>query len=194
MKNDKRSFIGFLVVFLMLFLLLNYGTFFFIGLTVPGGYYSFFFDHYLDYPEGLHKSLLLGAGALLRLFGIETHVFHYDRLFIVGGQGIQLAYDCLGYGVLSFWAAYVLANKGTFLSKSVWLLGGWLILWFINVCRISIFLVAVNKKWEMPLNIGQHTWFNIISYIFIFILILIFEKKLDKRSGDVSGLEFRKQM
>jgi hypothetical protein len=172
----------FVSIFLILFVVLNYGTFYFIGLTVPGGYYSFFLDRYADYPEGLLKSLLWGSQHLLALFGFKTHIQQVDLLFLNNGLGIQLAYDCLGYGVLSFWAAYVLANSVSALKKIGWLLGGWIVLWLINVGRISIFLVAVNKKWEMPFGIGQHTWFNIVSYLFIFVLIGFFERKLGRRS------------
>jgi hypothetical protein len=182
MNSNGRHFLKFVSMFLILFVVLNYGTFYFIGLTVPGGYYSYFLDRYADYPEGLLKSLLWGSQHMLSLFGFKTHVQRGDLLYLDNGRGIQLAYDCLGYGVLSFWAAYVLANSVSAVKKIGWLLGGSFILWVINVSRISLFLVAVNKKWQMPFGIGQHDWFNIVSYFFIFLLIWFFERKLSHQS------------
>ena len=192
MNSNRRNFLKFVITFLFLFVVFNYGTFYFIGLTVPGGYYLYFLDRYLDYPEGLLKSLLWGAQHLLEFLGYKSHLENGDQLFLQTGRGIQLAYDCLGYGVLSFWAAYILANKVSLSKKILWLLGGLIFLWLINISRISIFLIAVSKKWKMPLGIGQHTWFNIISYLFIFLLIMIFERQLS-RMGKLSELDSNNQ-
>jgi exosortase/archaeosortase family protein len=177
--KKHRSFVSYLVKFLVIFILLNYGTFYFIGLATPGGYYLEFLDRYFDYPEGLLKSLLWGCQLLYSIFGISTFVANYDQLWIRGGAGVQVAYDCLGYGVMSFWAAYVLANTAPFLKKMKWLAGGWLLLWLINVSRISLFLKSVNEKWGMPFGVDHHTWFNIISYLCIFLMIFAHEKSLD---------------
>jgi len=84
--------------------------------------------------------------------------------------------DCVGYGVYSFWIAYVAANAGTVLKKMGWIISGLLILWFINVIRITLFLVAINKGWPMPLGIDHHTWFTIAAYGMIFILIWLYDK------------------
>lgn len=184
MDNSHRSFLGFLVRFLLLFAILNYGTYFFIGLAAPGNYYIEFFDRYLDYPEALTKSLLWGCRSLYSLFGVATEVRDYDQLWIRGGSGVLLAYDCLGYGVLSFWAAYIITNKGSFKLKLSWLTGGWFVLWLINVIRISLYLKSVNEKWSMPFGIDHHTWFNIASYACIFIMILLFERRSGKSAPE----------
>ena len=96
---------------------------------------------------------------------------------ITGGRGIYIAMDCVGYGVYSFWIAFVAANTGGFWQKVKWICSGLLALWFINVLRITLFLVAINKGWPMPLGIDHHTWFTIAAYIMIFILILLYDKK-----------------
>ena len=84
--------------------------------------------------------------------------------------------DCVGYGVYSFWIAFVAANTGTLLKKAVWIISGVLILWMINVIRITLFLVAINRGWPMPLGIDHHTWFTIAAYGMIFILIWLYDK------------------
>jgi exosortase/archaeosortase family protein len=84
--------------------------------------------------------------------------------------------SCVGYGVYSFWAAYVIANTGSALKKAVWVSGGILCLWLINVARISMFLVAINQNKTMPLGIDHHTWFTIVAYAFIFGMIYVYDK------------------
>lgn len=183
-QNRSKDFVKFIVKFLVIFALLNYGTFYFIGIVSPGGIYFEFFDKYLDYPEGLLKTLLWGCHSLYAVFGVAVDIRNYDQVWIRGGAGIQVAYDCLGYGVLSFWAAYVLSNHAMKMKKLKWLTGGWILLWLINVVRISLFLKSIDEKWNMPLGIDQHTWFNIASYACIFLMIFAFEKSLNRNSHE----------
>ncbi|MEP6584756.1 MAG: hypothetical protein ABJA90_10835, partial [Ginsengibacter sp.] len=89
---------------------------------------------------------------------------------------VFIAMDCVGYGVYSFWTAFVIANSGKFLKKVIWIIGGLLALWLVNVIRISLFLVAINKGWPMPLGIDHHTWFTIAAYLLIFLLIWLYDR------------------
>jgi exosortase/archaeosortase family protein len=146
-----------------------------IGLAAPGGYYSPFAEKYLDYVSWLKNSLVNATSYILSLFQVKTHA---EPGFVVkfnGGKGVFIARDCVGYGVYSFWIAFVAANTGTFWKKICWILGGLLLLWFINVIRITLFLTAVNKGWAMPLGIDHHTWFTIAAYGMIFLLILLYD-------------------
>lgn len=95
---------------------------------------------------------------------------------ITGGRGIIIAMDCVGYGVYSFWIAFVAANSGSFTRKLKWIFFGVLVLWLINDIRITLFLVAINKGWPMPLGLDHHTWFNIFAYLFIFLMIWWYDK------------------
>ena len=161
-----------------------------IGLAAPGGYFSPFVQQYLDYVSWIKISLIKATGFLLSLFGIATHAEPGFLVRINGGRGVFIAMDCVGYGVYSFWIAFVAANTGTFLRKVTWIISGLLILWLINVVRITLFLVAINKGWPMPLGIDHHTWFTIAAYGMIFILIGYYDKtsknkflKKDKKSA-----------
>lgn len=84
--------------------------------------------------------------------------------------------DCVGYGVYSFWIAFVAANSGKPLKKALWIVSGVVALWLINVIRITLFLVAINKGWPMPLGINHHTWFNIVAYLLIFLLMWLYDR------------------
>jgi hypothetical protein len=52
-----------------------------------------------------------------------------------------------------------------------------LLLYTINQLRIGLFLVAINKGWKMPLGWDHHTWFNIVAYTAIALMIWAFEKR-----------------
>ena len=152
-----------------------------IGLAAPGGYYSPFIEHYLDYVSWIKNSLINATAAILSLFHVPTTKEPGFALRITGGRGIIIAMDCVGYGVYSFWIAFVAANTGTWLRKVSWIIAGLLLLWLINVVRITLFLVAINKGWPMPLGIDHHTWFTIAAYAMIFILIWWYDKTSENK-------------
>jgi len=174
---DKK-FLLFTAKFLGIFLFLYYGTIAWIGIAAPGGYYNPFVAQWLDYVSWIKHSLMTGTGWLVGLFGYDTVQEPGFLVRIVGKRGVFIAMSCVGYGVYSFWAAYVMANEGSVAKKLAWVLGGILCLWAINVGRISLFLVAINKNQQMPLGIEHHTWFTMVAYAFIFLMIWIHQKKL----------------
>ncbi len=88
-----------------------------------------------------------------------------------------MVYSCIGYGITSFWLAFVFANKGSWKKKLLWMTGGALVLWIINVVRISLVLLANSKQWAIPLGWDHHTWFNIVAYGFIFLMMWVYDKK-----------------
>lgn len=169
----------YILKFLGIFCLLYFGTLAVIGMAAPGGrYYIPFIAHHLDYVSWLKISLIKGAGFLLGIFGIATQPEPGFILRVPEGRGVIIAMSCVGYGVYSFWIAFVVANKGKFLKKTLWVLGGLLGLWLINTIRIALFLLAINKGWPMPLGIDHHTWFTIFAYLLIFILIFFYDRSL----------------
>jgi exosortase/archaeosortase family protein len=172
----KTDFKQFTIKFLVVFAFLYFGTFFWIGFVTPGGYYNEFAAKHLDYISAIKTSLLFGTKTLVSFFGIQTIQFKNHIIRFVDGKGVRIAYDCVGYGVYSFWIAFVVANKSTFTRKISWILIGLFLLWSINVIRISLFLVSVNKNWAMPLGIDHHDWFTIVAYAVIFLLIFAFDK------------------
>ena len=97
-------------------------------------------------------------------------------LQIVNGAAVHIGYDCIGYGVLSFWLAFIIANNGSIIKKTVWITGGSVVIWLVNIIRICLFLLSLNKKQNMPFGIENHTFFNITAYIAIFIMIYFYDK------------------
>ncbi|MEJ7610048.1 MAG: exosortase/archaeosortase family protein [Ferruginibacter sp.] len=168
---SDKTFLRFIIVFTAVFLLCYFGALFFTGLAVPGGNYSPFVDKYFDVAAVLRTALIYFSKWVLGIFGTETYRADEYVLRAVSGKGIRLVYSCLGFGVMSFWAAYSVAMSGNWMNKAKWLAGGLLIIFFINTARISLVLQAANRGWDFPFGWDHHTWFNIVSYIFILLMI-----------------------
>jgi exosortase/archaeosortase family protein len=190
----KNPGLAFIIKFLGLFLILYYGNYFVFGITAPGGkFYSAFIDDYLNYTAWLRQSILAGAKILTGLLGFSTEIkgeFHLRS--ITDGNSVQLVYSCLGLGVMSFWTAFVAAHKINWRKKLSWILIGLFSIWFINCCRIAIILIAAVKKWNYNKYMDHHAMFNLVAYVLIFILIILFIRKqgLSKSnytSADLSG-------
>ena len=172
----KNQFLVYVIKFAVIFCLLYYGTLAWIGLAAPGGKHVPFIENYLDYVSWIKHSLINATAFILSLFGIETLKEPGYLLKFPGGRGVIIAMDCVGYGVYSFWIAFVAANTGSFARKLKWIVLGVFSLWLINVIRITLFLTAINKGWPMPLGIDHHTWFNIFAYLLIFIMIWWYDR------------------
>jgi exosortase/archaeosortase family protein len=171
-----KSLISYVLKFLLFFCMLYYGTLAIIGLASPGGYYSPFIHDYLNYIGWLRYALLHCSKAILTIFGYNVFV---DGTYVVrfhDGHGVHLVYSCVGYGVMSFWIAFILANQVKWQKKIKWIITGVALIFIINVARISLLLVAVNEKWQIFFNMDNHALFNIAAYILIFTMIYFFDR------------------
>jgi exosortase/archaeosortase family protein len=177
--TDKK-FLLFLAKFLLSFCILFYGSIAMIGITAPGGYYFPFAHSYLDYVSGLRWLLLNGAAGLLQLMGFDIYLKDIYTIKLQNGSGVHVGYDCIGYGVMAFWAAFIFANPLSFKRKLQWMVGGLLLIFVINVFRISLMLMAVNRHWKSPFNLDNHTWFNIAAYMTIFTMMWFFDRSQKK--------------
>ncbi|MBX2939204.1 MAG: exosortase/archaeosortase family protein [Ferruginibacter sp.] len=172
-----------------MFSIFYFGSLIIIGLSAKDGYYSPFISKYFDVISWVSHSLIWGTKGFVYLMGFETYTLPNFIIRIVGGSGVRIAYDCVGYGVMSFWAAFILATAASALSKFKWLIGGLILLWSINVIRIGLLLIAYNKKWSMPFGIDHHTWFNIVAYAAIFLMMYFFDRKYQILQLNVHSLK-----
>ncbi len=161
--------------------MLFYGTEAIIGLSASEGKYIPFVDRYLNFIPALRNSLFYSSKVFLSLFGYEAYQATATQLRLVGGGGVNLVYSCLGYGVTSFWLAFVFANNGSWKKKLAWMVGGTLLLYVINAIRISLTLLSSSKKWQFPFGWDNHDWFNIAAYGAIFLMIWCYDKSGRKR-------------
>lgn len=184
----KNALIRYLLTFTLCFCVLYYGTKAMVGLTAPGGgFYWEFADKYLNYVAWLRSLLMQTSSLVLEMAGYDIYMKDIYTIRMQGGKGVHIVYSCLGYGVMSFWIAFVFANTGTFLKKSFWIMVGLFIIFSVNVGRVCLMLVAVNKKWKTPLGFDNHTWFNIAAYTAIFIMMWLFDKSRTKQKTGIAA-------
>lgn len=177
--NDKKFWL-YLLKFAGVFCICYFGTLAVIGIAAPGGLHSLFVEKHLDYVSWIKLSLIHTTGFILSLFHIPTQTEPGFAIKFPGGKGVYIAMDCVGYGVYSFWIAFVVANRGKIVKKTGWIVGGLLGLWLINVVRITLYLTSLNRDWSFPFGIDHHTWFNIVAYLLIFFLIFLYDKSFSK--------------
>jgi exosortase/archaeosortase family protein len=175
MQPYKPVFL-YLLKFLGVFALLFYGTEAVIAFSSPERYYSPFVATYLDFVSPFRMFLLKASQALLLAGGWQTKVKGAYSLAFEGGASVRMVYSCLGYGVLSFWIAFVFANGGGWKTKAAWIAVGCLGLIGINICRIALILLATRNGWKIPFGWDHHTWFNIAAYALIFGMIYGYDR------------------
>ena len=176
----KNTFLKFIVVFAPVFLICYFGALFITGVAIKGGFYSPFVEKYFNLSVWLRTSLIEGTKLFVSFFSIETIRTSEYVLRIPKGNGIRIVYSCLGFGVMSFWTAYIIATAADKLKKTRWLFTGLLLIWIINILRISMVIIAGKKGWKFPLGLDHHAWFNIIAYLTIFMMMYLFEKNIKK--------------
>ena len=125
----KQSFIKYLSKFILSFCVLYYGTIAFIGISSPGGFYIPFADKYINYVAWLRAGLLYSSKFVIELFHFQISLPDAYTIKIQNGNGVHIGYDCIGYGVLFFWVAFVFANNIPVVNKVKWMVGGVAIIW-----------------------------------------------------------------
>ena len=167
-------FIGYFVIFYFFFPAYR-------GIVGQGGLvYSSFLENHFNIITGLTRILTNSANAILEILQYSTLQKNYHSLKIVNSPGISVNPSCLGWGVMSFWAAFTLANIGSIVFKLKWLLFGIISIMTLNITRIILIVLANHHKWSFISSLDHHLTFNIFSYLFIFLLTGFFIKNLGK--------------
>ena len=154
----------FAIKFIVLFAVFYGGYLGLIGLTAPGNHYSPFLAHYLNAVHWLRWLLLHATMLALKTLGYHVVVNEYD-LLVAGHNHIILNYDCLGVGVMCFFAAFVIAFPKHIRPKLTFLFSGLLIIQLLNVVRLAWLALFWSKR--HPYFADQHTIFNTTIYIII---------------------------
>jgi exosortase/archaeosortase family protein len=162
--SSRNEPLRFVIVFVVLFALFYYFNIFFFGITSPGNHYSAFLADHLNYIKGLRFLLLQSSAWILNMIGFAAITSEYDLL--VAGHGmLQVVYSCLGLGVISFFAAFVLAYPKKWRSRLIFLACGIVGIELLNVLRFVLLAIFWNKRGQHIID--HHTIFNILLYLVI---------------------------
>lgn len=181
MKPNKPQLspaIIFAIKFLALFGLI-YGFYIgYLSITSPGGMYIAFFDKYLNFISWVRYGLIETSAFVLNLLGYQTKTSVY-QLLVVGHNVAHVGYDCLGFGVMSFFTAFIIAYPGTLKGK--------LYCWFFGIIAIQALnlsrFIILSLYWRPSKSVyisDHHTIFNIIVYIAIAIGMYFYIRYQDK--------------
>jgi exosortase/archaeosortase family protein len=121
--------------------------------------------------------LLNTSTGILNLLGFSAICNNYD-LLVAGRGSIQVVYSCLGLGVSSFFAAFVLAYPQHLKAKIIFIICGILTIEILNVLRFVLLALFWNKADSKIID--HHTIFNIIIYALIAISLYFWVKSADK--------------
>lgn len=170
----------FVILFLGLFSLLYYFNIFFMGITAPGNYYSPFFNENLNYIREFRSVLIAISAAVLRLF--DYTVFTSDTtLHALNVGGINVVYSCLGFGVMSFFIAFVVAWPEKSWKNKLWFIPAGLL--FIQTLNIARFILITLFWRNSPYRnlVDHHTLFNFILYALLLAMIFFWINSSDKK-------------
>ena len=172
--------IRFVVLFLGLFSLFYYFNIFYMGITAPGNYYSPFLDENLNYISGFRNFLIAVSAWVLRIF--DYQVFTSDTtLHALNAGGINVVYSCLGFGVMSFFVAFVIAWPERSVKSKLWFIpAGLILIQVLNIVRfIMITLFWRNSPYRSVID--HHTLFNVILYAILLASIYFWINNLNSK-------------
>lgn len=174
-KNSKsKPELQFSIRFILLFALFYFFNLYYNGLMLSGGNYNDFLSKNFNYIQGLRNILLHASSAGLQFLGYPTKINNYS-LLVVGHNKINLAYDCLGLGVMSFLAAFVLTYPTQVKAKLKLFLFLTIGFQLLNILRFMFLALFWKGEGSNPIN--HHTIFNLTIYIIIAVTLYIWIEK-----------------
>ena len=187
---DKKSPYLFFIKFLSCFFILYFFFPFYRGITGKGGkLYSAFLDDHFNIIKGLTNFLTGAARWVLEALHYTVNQPNYHTLRIGYLGGVSVNPSCLGWGVMSFWIAFVFANSGGARHKLKWMLLGIIFINVLNITRVVLIAVASHLHWKTITSLDNHQVFNVFSYACIFVLMHLYtqvQKKCD-------GMDFKRK-
>ena len=180
-KLSKYVDVSYCIRFILLLSSLYYFNIFYISVIDEKGLiYSSFLDNHFNYISWLRNSFLYTSSLIVQAFGIDSVVDAPYHLRTVKGSFVEMVYACLGFGLMSFWVAFVVCDKAPVKTKIIWCAGGILCIWFINTWRVALLLIALEHHWKVNALMDHHTLFNIVGYSLIAFLISRYIKNTRK--------------
>ncbi|TWI99239.1 exosortase/archaeosortase family protein [Mucilaginibacter frigoritolerans] len=182
--QKKSGPLRFVFSFIVLFVLFYYFNILFFSMTEPyGRYYIPWLANHLNYISALRLGLLKSSAQILNWLGFTSLSNEYD-LLLVGHGVLKLVYSCLGLGVISFFAAFVIAYPKKWKSKIVFLISGIIGIELLNITRFVLLALFWDKQHARIID--HHTLFNIFIYLAI-ALTLYFWVKSDNALNDTDA-------
>lgn len=166
----------FVINLLLFFALFYYACEAIIAITAKGGLYSSFIAEHFNVVQWYRQSILQASCYISNLLGYKTEVASSTTILGFNNFSVTVVYSCLGYGVSSFWAAFVVAYPSSSKPKWLWFVVGLVLIWFANVLRIFLLLLKVNEAKDIAQFSQHHLVYNITVYCIVLVMVYFFTK------------------
>ena len=115
------------------------------------------------------------ASIVLNTFNFETEVF-FNEISIVGEKSILINSGCNILKVFGIYVSFVLGYPNNILKKLKYSLIGFLLLFLMNVFRISIFTLVTAYMPEFWSMIHKYSTFIIFYPVILYLWLLLIKK------------------
>lgn len=190
-KQANKKAIKFVIALFLLYILFSQGNLFMNSVMTPESrFYNAYIAQHFDYIQGLKSALIIPAVWIIKLFGFYA-IYNEMDVMVVAGPYLRVNYSCLGLGVMSFLAAFVLAFPAPWKSTLKMLVVGIITIYILNILRIAGLGVLLGFFKSQRHNFTyHHEVFNIIVYICVFTMLYFWIKKNNKSiSNSASALD-----
>jgi exosortase/archaeosortase family protein len=165
LNQESKAPIKFIALFIVFFFSLYFFNIGFFSITSPTNkHYNAFLANHLNYIDWLRWVLLQSSTQVLKWLGYVAICNKY-YLLVAGHGAIHLVYTCLGLGVMSFFAAFVLAYPKPLKARVIFLVTGIVCIQLLNIVRFVLLSLYWGKASSH--SIDHHTIFNIFIYVVI---------------------------
>ncbi|WP_316797791.1 exosortase Y [Pedobacter frigidisoli] len=181
-EADKKA-IKFVIALFVLYIIFSQGNIFMNSVMSPGGrFYNASIAEHFNYIQGLKSGLIIPAVWIIKAFGFYA-IYNDSDVMVVAGPYLRVNYSCLGLGVMSFLAAFVLAFPASWKSTWKMMVIGLVSIYILNVCRIAGLGVLLGFFQSQRQNFTyHHEIFNVIVYICIFTMLYFWIRKNTRKA------------
>lgn len=175
--ND--NYVKFIIFFLSLYAFLYFFNIGFIGITSPNGIYIKFLDEHLNYIKWWRTFSIEATAFFIDALGYKVYT-NATQLAVLGKSGFTLVYECLGYAIMSAFAAFVIAFPKPIKSKVIFLIGGLIFIQTMNLLRFILLALFWNHR-KSIFGLDHHTFFNVCIYLLLISICYIWVNQEDKQ-------------
>lgn len=177
-KQANKKAIKFVIALFVLYILFSQGNLFMNSVMSPGSrFYNAYIAANFNYIQGLKSALIIPAVWIIKLFGFYA-IYNEMDVMVVSGPYLRVNYSCLGLGVMSFLAAFVLAFPAKWKSTLKMLVVGIIAIYILNILRIAGLGVLLGFFKSQRHNFTyHHEIFNVIVYVCVFTMLYFWIKK-----------------
>jgi len=168
---EHHSVIKFAFKFVSSFVFLYGFHLAYMGLCAPGGLYISFLDEHLNYIKVWRTGCITSTQALLKYFGYQV-ITTDITLKVEHHAGFRLIYSCLGYGVMSYFIAFVIAFPKPLRSKLLFLFTGLILIQGLNILRLTYIAIYWRSE-DWLFGLDHHDLFNCGLYVILGLLMSI---------------------